>query len=106
MLAKVSHLLPEKLLLLLYSAVIRSHLEYASAVRVPAAKTHLDKLEAIQRISARIICHAPRDAHAGPLLDKLDLETLQVRRELHVKQLVGNIINHDSHPYFENMFSI
>ena len=74
MLRRAAPSLPQDLLRLTYTSLIRSHLEYARAVLAPAAKTHLLKLDIIQKMAARIICRAPPpDAHAAPLLTSLGL---------------------------------
>jgi hypothetical protein len=72
--------LPRPLLKLAYTALIRTDLEYGSAVMAPAAKTHLAKMDVVQRTAARIIFGLPRDAHAEPLLEALQLATLESRR--------------------------
>jgi Reverse transcriptase (RNA-dependent DNA polymerase) len=98
--------LPRDLLRLAYVALIRSHLEYASAVLAPAAKTHLRKLDVIQKIASRIISGAPRDAHSEPLLSALGLESLESRRNDHVMKLVNSIIAGSSHPIFNDYFTV
>jgi len=70
-LRKSAKLLPKDLLLLMYIAIIRSHLEYCSSLFYGAAVTHLNKLETVQKIASRIITNSPSDAHAKPLLDDL-----------------------------------
>ena len=90
--------LPRGLTLLAYQALIRSHLEYASAMFVGIANTHNEKLERLQRVAARIICGADRDAHAEPLLATLGLKTLASRREERVIDILESIIAGDCHP--------
>ena len=58
--------LPVELLRLAYMALIRSQLEYSSAIFAASAKTHLSKLDCIQRIAARITLGAPRNALGAP----------------------------------------
>jgi len=67
-LAKATPYLPKELLKLMYTALIRSHTEYCSSIFSSAAKTHLKKLDVIQRKAARIIYEVPQDAHADILL--------------------------------------
>ena len=62
-----------ELMKLFYISMIRRHLEYCNALLFPVASSHLKKLDVIQKISARIIAHAPLQAHALPLLNDLDL---------------------------------
>ena len=73
--------LPKELLKLLYTALIRSHMEYCSSIFSSAAQMHLKKLDVIQRKAARIIYEVPRDAHADILLLFLKLDELGDRRE-------------------------
>jgi hypothetical protein len=94
------------LLRIAYVALIRSHLEYASAVLAPAAKTHMRKLDVIQKIASRIISGAPRDAHSEPLLRALGLESLESRRNDHVIKLINPIIAGSSHPIFNDYFTV
>ena len=75
-LRRIAHFLPRRLSKMFFTAIIRSHLEYASSLLVPVAKVHLDKLDIVQRKAARIICQAPSDSHADPLLDELELQSL------------------------------
>ena len=76
-LRKLSKSLPTTLLKLMFTALIRCHLEYANLVLLAAAPTHLHKLETIQKVAVRIIHGAPTDAHAVPLLALHQLATLE-----------------------------
>ena len=80
-LRKSAKLLPHRLVLM-YMSMIRCHMEYCSSLFHEVAKTHLDKFDTIQKIASRIICNAPNDAHAAPLLEMLGLDDLDVRRKL------------------------
>src|SRR3989442_2514872 len=104
MLRRASSHLPTKLLKLIYTAVIRSQLEYCSSTFINAAPTHLTKLDVIQKIAARIITGVPSQSHSAPLLLQLDLESLHVRRLDHYATLVENVIKGNSHPYFRDFF--
>ena len=87
-----------------YIALVRMHLEYASAVFASASPSQLKKLDTIQKISSRIICGAPRDAHAAPLVQSLKLESLGSRRTRNVASLVSSCISDHCHPSFSGMF--
>ena len=91
-LKRISHFLPRNLAKLFYTAMIRSHLEYASSLLVPVAKVHLDKLDVVQRKAARIIFQTPSDSHADPLLCQLGLQALHERRVKHLVDLVRSCV--------------
>jgi len=103
-LARTAPFLPTQLLRMAYIALIRSHLEYAGAIRASAAKTQLQKLDVIQKMGARIILRAPRNAHAAPLMQTLRLDTLENRRNNHIIELVEACMSDAPHPAFKGMF--
>jgi len=103
-LARAAPLLPRQLRTQAYTALIRSRLEYCSAILAPVAKTHLKKLDVIQRSAARIIYDLPRDAHAAPLLDELQLQSLECRRNKHIVGIVKTILEGECHPALMGMF--
>ena len=96
--------LPEKLLKLVYTSIIRSHLEYSSALIHCAAPTHLAKLDTVQKIASRIITNSDSRAHSAPLQTLLGLEPLDSRRKKHIYDIVADIQRNDSHPYFQDFF--
>jgi len=96
-LARATLYLPRQLLKLSYTAIIRSHLEYCSSLFTSAVKTHLQKLDTIQRIAARIIYEVPRDTHAEQLVILLNLEQLGDRRERHLVKLMNSFISGKCH---------
>ena len=104
-LRKASHCLPKRLLRLAYICLVRSHLEYCSATFCNASRTQLKKLDTIQKIGSRVICGAPRDAHSEPLLQSLQLESLESRRCKHVIQIVDAILEKKCHPALLDMFT-
>ncbi len=103
-LARSSPFLHRDLLRLAYTSLIRTHLEFSSAVFSSASKTQLNKLDVVQKISSRVICSAPRDAHAAPLLQSLNLEPLDERRNAHISSIVRSILLGNCHPALKNMF--
>jgi len=106
MLRRVAPSLPRELLRLTYTALIRTHLEYSSATFASASITHLNKLDTIQKIASRVICDAPRDAHAAPLLQELGLDPLETRRRKHIRTLIEDIISGNCHPALVDMFEV
>jgi len=79
MLRRASKVLPRELLKLTYCSLIRSQLEYCSAVFAMAAPSHLSKLDIVQKIASRIITSSEPRSHSAPLLELLELDSL--RRE-------------------------
>ena len=100
-----SYLTPS-LLKLVYTSLIRSSLEYNSALFAMSAPSHLKKLDIIQKISSRIITNSPPTTHSAPLQSLLGLDSLELRRLNHVAKLVEKIISGNSHPFFLNFFPI
>jgi len=60
----------------------------------------------IQKISARIICGAPRDAHSAPILESLYLESLESRRTSHIIKIVESITLGDCYPALKDIFTV
>jgi Reverse transcriptase (RNA-dependent DNA polymerase) len=96
--------LPKPLLRNAYVAMVRSHLEYSSAVFASASKSQLRKLDTVQKIGSRIICGVPRNAHSAPLLESLQLDSLEDRRAAHVRSIVKSILDKNTHPALMKMF--
>src|SRR5437867_3485885 len=93
------------MMMMMMMAMVRSHLGYASSLLIPVAKSHLDKLDIVQRKAARIICQVPSDSHAAPLLEELNLQSLESRRNQHLVKIVTSCIEKKCHPDFINKFS-
>ena len=96
--------LSKELLRMAFISLVRLQLEYCSATFAPAARTHLQKLQTIQKIASRIICRQPRNSHSEPLLQSLCLDPLDERRSAHTIALVKQMIANDCHPAVCDMF--
>ena len=105
-LVRASPFLPRQLLRMAYISLVRTHLEYCSALLHPAAKTHLKKLDIIQKKAARIIYGVPRTAHAAPLLEALNHQSLGDRRISHITELVEAMVAERCHPAFIDLFEV
>ncbi len=97
--------LPRDVLKLIYVALIRAQLEYASATFANAAPSHLKRLDTLQKIASRIITGSPAHAHSAPLQLQLNLPSLQSRRIRHVASLVENILSGKAPLFFKDFFS-
>ena len=69
----------EQMFLLLYKALVRPHLEYASCIWQPYLKYNIDSIERVQRRATKMI-PSLRNLSYTERLEKLNLETLQYRR--------------------------
>ena len=105
-LARLVPLMTKDLLRLTYTALIRSVLEYCSSLLVSAASIHTKKLYIIEKKAARIILRQPRDAHAEPLLNELNLVPLSDRRSAHAIKIAKSIVNESCHPALHSMLSL
>jgi len=106
MLNRAASHLTRQLLLLAYVALIRSHLEYCSAIFASASKTQLLKLETVQKVASRVVCRAPRNSHSAPLLADLKINSLASRRTAHVRHIVETILSGNTHPALRDMFKL
>ena len=71
--------LDEQIFLLLYKAMVRPHLEYASCIWNPHLKFNIDSIERVQRRATKMVSSI-KDLSYTDRLKKLNLETLEYRR--------------------------
>jgi Reverse transcriptase (RNA-dependent DNA polymerase) len=101
--ARASPFLSRDLLRLAYIALVRSQLEYCSAIFASASQTQLHKLDVIQKMASRIICGVARNAHSAPLLNKLLLDPLDDRRSSHAISVVRSVMEGSCHPALRDL---
>ena len=87
-----------------YISLVRSQLEYSSAVWASASKTNLKKLDTIQKIASRIVTHAPRLSHSEPLIKAFQLESISSRRTQHLCKIVQSCVQGSYHPALNELF--
>lgn len=88
---------PEPVKLMIYKALVRPHLEYASSVWSPGEKGLNDQVEKTQRRAIRAITEIyDRGASVTEMRNALGLETLSDRRDR--RRLINfyNIVNHNT----------
>ena len=69
----------EQMFLLLYKALVRPHVEYATCIWNPYQKYNMDMIERVQRRATKIV-QSLKDLSYSDRLKKLNLETLEYRR--------------------------
>ena len=85
--------LDEKMFKLLYTALIRPHIEYASPIWSPITKGEIARVEGVQRRATRLVPEL-RSLTYPERLSKLQLPTLQYRRLRQDLILLYNYIHH------------
>ena len=88
-----------------YIALMRTHVEYCSSLLMSSSASQLKKLDIIQKKAARAIMHAPKEAHAAPLLELLSLESLSERRDRHALAIIRSVLAGSCHPALSDFFS-
>jgi len=88
LLRRLRNILPQKILNLLYKALILPHLDYCDVVWGNAGKTHLKHLDRLQNTAGKIILGLPRRYPTNLLLNTLSWDSLETRREHHLNTMV------------------
>jgi len=104
-LAKATLYLPKELLKLLYTALIRSHMEYCSSIFSSAAKTSKETRCHPEKSRSYNICSTTR-CYADILLLFLKLDELADRREAHLVKLIKSFLSEQCHPAMPSMMEV
>ena len=86
-----------------YCALVRSHLEYCSAVFFNMSSTNRKRLDVVQRNAARTIYSVPRDTPAQPLIEELRLTDLETRRKEHLLDIIDQLLSGRCHPALKDL---
>lgn len=83
---------------ILYFSLVRSILEYNSIIWSPSTNTHIQSLEGIQNRFLRFVsykCNIPRQRHTPykPLLDTLNMNSLEIRRNIIDLKFLYKVLN-------------
>ena len=75
-------LAPKETKVAAYKALVRPHLEYAAPIWNPHHQTEINRIEKVQRSTARWACrHWCNQSHVGEMVDELQWPELQERRQ-------------------------
>jgi len=87
-----------------YEGRVRSHLEYANSVWYPKRKSHIDKLERVQKRATKLIPELSKISYTDRL-KALNLPTLKYRRYrgdmIELFKIIKGIYDYTFVPYFD-----
>jgi hypothetical protein len=87
------HFLPQKVKILLYNALVKSHLEYCITVWGGATDSLLKPLEVLQKRAIRAVCAGKYNSHTDPLFHYLEQLKLKDLYHISCAQLGHDILN-------------
>ena len=103
-LSKIRNIVPCRVLISLYHALVHPHLEYCNIVWAASTCSALNKVFLLQKRAVRIITNSPWLAHTAPLFRKLNLLTIGQINKLQSACFMFKCVNCDVPIYFSNMF--
>ena len=98
---RVKNLLPKKVLLSLYFALVHSHLSYCISIYGCANKTSIEKLILKQKKAMRIIFNVSNRAHTAPLFQELKILNIEKMITYSKTKIMHNFF-HDKLPFSFN----
>ena len=90
---RLRHFVPQKILLLLYKALIQPHLMYGIEVWGSTYKTNLNCILLTQKMAMRAITFSPRGTHSEPLFQKLKILNVYKLHFLAVSTFIYDLLN-------------
>ena len=94
MIISSKNVLPDKVKILLYHSIIKSHLDYCLPIWGGALPSLLKPIEILQKKAIRIVTNSRYNTHTDPLFAKTEQLTLKDLYTHHCIELAYNILNH------------
>ena len=104
MLKTISNIVDKDTMLLVYNALVLSHLSYCDVVWGNCGKCLQNNLQKIQNRAARIINNTPWDSSGNYNLNKLGWDTLEKKRKKNIALMMFDILNKNGPSYLSNKF--
>lgn len=105
-LARLKHILPQRVLLTLYNSLILPYLNYCPLVWAGCSSDHkLNKILTIQKKAVRIITNSNFTAHASPLFKKLNLLNIRDLSKLQLAVFMYKFYANQLPPSFNSYFT-
>ena len=89
----------------LVHSLVTSRLDYGNALLTNMPACHLQKLQHVQNVAARIVTRAGRWEHTTPILQALHWLPIQARIEYKVAYMVYKALNNQAPDYIQEMLS-
>jgi len=89
----------------MYKALVQPLFDYCDLVWGNLNKGLADRLQKLQNRAARIITFQGYDARSADILQQLEWDRLDVRREKRLSYMIYDVHNEVSPPYLRDLFS-
>ena len=98
-------ILPIRIKILIYNALIVSRLSYCCTIFGGAKRKHINKLSVVQRKALRLICLEKRSAHADPLYFKTGTLKMEHIIELNYIKIGYKLARNEEPPPIASIFN-